>query len=69
MVALDRQELFQEGLTTSAVEQVKLDFGIDVVSVAKMTHLISFLEDRYALGASGVGGLSISPRFNRRLTR
>lgn len=48
VVALDREELFQEGLTTSAVEQVKLDFGISVVSIARMTHLIAFLEERYA---------------------
>lgn len=48
VVALDREELFQEGLTTSAVEQVQLDFGISVVSIAKMSHLISFLQDRYA---------------------
>mmetsp|Transcript_5454 Transcript_5454/g.7694 ORF Transcript_5454/g.7694 Transcript_5454/m.7694 type:complete len:232 (-) Transcript_5454:125-820(-) len=46
VVALDRQELFQEGLTTSAVEQVHLDFGISVISIAKMGHLISFLEDK-----------------------
>lgn len=47
VVALDRQELFQEGLETSAVEQVQLDFGISVVSIAAMTHLIGFLEARY----------------------
>jgi len=48
VVALDREELFQEGLQTSAVEQVRLDFGISVVSIARMNHLISFLEgDRY----------------------
>jgi len=47
VVALDRQELFQEGLETSAVEQVQLDFGISMVSIATMTHLISFLDERY----------------------
>jgi len=47
VVALDRQELFQEGLETSAVEQVQLDFGISVVSIATMTHLIGFLDERY----------------------
>mmetsp|Transcript_66694 Transcript_66694/g.168220 ORF Transcript_66694/g.168220 Transcript_66694/m.168220 type:complete len:226 (-) Transcript_66694:382-1059(-) len=47
VVALDRQELFQEGLETSAVEQVQLDFNISVVSIATMTHLIGFLEARY----------------------
>jgi len=47
VVALDREELFQEGLKTSAVEQVRLDFGISVLSIARMSHLISFLEEKY----------------------
>lgn len=50
VVALDREEIFQEGLATSAVEQVRLDFGISVVSIARMSHLISFLDERYNNG-------------------
>lgn len=47
VVALDREELFQEGLATSAVEQVEKDFSIRVVSIARMSHLISYLQECY----------------------
>lgn len=46
-VALDRQEIFKEGFTTSAIEQVEIDFNMSVVSIAKMTDLIAYLETCY----------------------
>jgi len=47
VVALDREELFKEGLSISAVEQVRADFNMPVVSIARMSHLISYLEECY----------------------
>lgn len=46
-LALDRQECGQQGdeiLPYSAIQQVETEFGIPVVAIAKMDHLISYLE-------------------------
>eukprot|EP00933_Yihiella_yeosuensis_P037308 TRINITY_DN3120_c1_g1_i1.p1 TRINITY_DN3120_c1_g1~~TRINITY_DN3120_c1_g1_i1.p1 ORF type:complete len:226 (+),score=45.90 TRINITY_DN3120_c1_g1_i1:78-755(+) len=47
-VAMDREELFQEGCNLSAIQQVNKDFEIPVVSIAKMRDLIGFLKERYS---------------------
>ncbi|CAE8647687.1 unnamed protein product, partial [Polarella glacialis] len=47
VVAMDREERVQEGNDMSAIQQVQKDFGIPVVSIAKMRDLISFLEVQY----------------------
>ena len=47
-LALDRQERGQQGdeiLPYSAIQQVEKEFGIPVVSIAKMEHLIQYLEE------------------------
>ncbi len=48
-LALDRQERGQQGdeiLPYSAIQQVEKDYGIPVVAIAKMEHLIAFLEEQ-----------------------
>lgn len=48
-LALDRQERGQQGdeiLPYSAIQQVEKDYGIPVVAIAKMEHLITFLEEQ-----------------------
>ena len=48
-LALDRQERGQQGqevLPYSAIQQVEKEFGIPVVAIAKMQHLIQFLEEQ-----------------------
>lgn len=47
VVAMDREERFQEGSGNSAIQQVQEDFGIAVKSVAQMRHLISYLQEHY----------------------
>jgi len=47
VVALDRAERVKEDSDKSAIQQVRLDFGIDVLSVASMGDLISYLEECY----------------------
>uniref|UniRef100_A0A7S2JBV1 orotate phosphoribosyltransferase n=1 Tax=Zooxanthella nutricula TaxID=1333877 RepID=A0A7S2JBV1_9DINO len=47
VVALDREELFHKDFKTSAVQQVRQDFGVEVVSIATMAHLITFLREQY----------------------
>lgn len=47
-LALDRQERGQQGdtiLDYSAIQQVEKEFGIPVVAIANMNHLISFVEN------------------------
>mmetsp|Transcript_56979 Transcript_56979/g.146651 ORF Transcript_56979/g.146651 Transcript_56979/m.146651 type:complete len:223 (-) Transcript_56979:369-1037(-) len=45
-VAMDREEWVTEG-GPSAIQQVNQDFGIPVISIAKMQNLISYLEACY----------------------
>ncbi len=48
-LALDRQELGQkdgELMTQSAIQQVEQEFGIPVVAIATMSHLIEFLKEQ-----------------------
>ncbi len=48
-LALDRQERGQQGdeiLPYSAIQQVEKDYGIPVIAIAKMEHLITFLEEQ-----------------------
>ena len=48
-LALDRQERGQQGeeiLPYSAIQQVEKEFSIPVVAIAKMEHLIQFLEEQ-----------------------
>lgn len=40
-IALDRQELGQHG--TSAVKEIEQDFGVPVISIINLTHLVSYL--------------------------
>jgi len=47
VVAMDREEKFQEGLNVSAIQQVENDFGFRVVSIAQMRTLIAYIEERY----------------------
>eukprot|EP00450_Noctiluca_scintillans_P038243 CAMPEP_0194479720 /NCGR_PEP_ID=MMETSP0253-20130528/2751_1 /TAXON_ID=2966 /ORGANISM="Noctiluca scintillans" /LENGTH=220 /DNA_ID=CAMNT_0039318989 /DNA_START=67 /DNA_END=729 /DNA_ORIENTATION=+ len=47
VVAMDREELFQEGSPISAIQQVRADFGISVLSIARMRDLISYLDEAY----------------------
>eukprot|EP00747_Dinoflagellata_sp_TGD_P183015 gnl/TRDRNA2_/TRDRNA2_37649_c0_seq1.p1 gnl/TRDRNA2_/TRDRNA2_37649_c0~~gnl/TRDRNA2_/TRDRNA2_37649_c0_seq1.p1 ORF type:complete len:230 (+),score=52.58 gnl/TRDRNA2_/TRDRNA2_37649_c0_seq1:56-745(+) len=47
VVAMDREEKCKDDCAESAIQQVQIDFGIPVVSIAKMSHLISYLEDCY----------------------
>jgi len=47
-LALDRQERGQQGesiLDYSAIQQVEQEYGIPVVAIANMSHLISFVQD------------------------
>jgi len=48
-IALDRQELGQKGdqiTTYSAIQQVANEYGIPVVAIASMSHLIEYLQDQ-----------------------
>ena len=48
-LALDRQERGQHGdeiLPYSAIQQVEKEFGIPVIAIAKMQHLIEYLEEK-----------------------
>lgn len=48
-IALDRQECGQKGdeiLTYSAIQQVEKEYALPVVAIAKMEHLISYLEEQ-----------------------
>jgi len=47
VVAMDREEKVREDVDSSAIQEVQANFGIPVLSVARMSHLISFLEDKY----------------------
>ncbi len=50
-LALDRQERGQQGdkiLPHSAIQQVEKEFGIPVIAIAKMEHLIEYLEEQSA---------------------
>ncbi len=50
-LALDRQERGQKNdeiLPFSAIQQVEKEYGIPVVAIAKMEHLIHFLEEKSA---------------------
>jgi orotate phosphoribosyltransferase len=50
VVAMDRQERMTEDTDLSAIQQVNRDFGIPVVSIAKMANLITYLQDCYGGG-------------------
>ena len=43
MVAIDRQEKGQGEL--SAIQEVARDYGVSVISVVKLTHIVEFLEE------------------------
>mmetsp|Transcript_56309 Transcript_56309/g.132094 ORF Transcript_56309/g.132094 Transcript_56309/m.132094 type:complete len:221 (-) Transcript_56309:201-863(-) len=47
VVAMDRQEKVKEDEDVSAIQQVERDFGIPVLSIAKMGDLISFIDKKY----------------------
>jgi len=47
VVAMDREEKVREGNNSSAIQEVQANFGIPVLSIARMSHLISFLEVKY----------------------
>jgi len=47
VVAMDREEKVREGNDSSAIQEVQANFGIPVLSIARMSHLISFLEVKY----------------------
>jgi len=47
VVAMDREEKVREDTDSSAIQEVQANFGIPVLSIARMSHLISFLEDKY----------------------
>lgn len=44
MIALDRQEKGRAEL--SAVQEIEKEYGIDVISIIGMQHLVQYLEDR-----------------------
>ncbi|CAE7453646.1 pyrE [Symbiodinium natans] len=46
-VAMDRQEKVKEDENVSAIQQVERDFGIPVMSIAKMEDLITFIDKKY----------------------
>jgi len=48
VVAMDREERVSEEVAVSAIQQVEQDFGFPVVSIAKMSSLIVFIETSYA---------------------
>lgn len=47
VVAMDREERVRDDSDKSAIQEVQANFGIPVLSIAQMTHLISFLEEKY----------------------
>ncbi|CAE7942574.1 pyrE [Symbiodinium sp. KB8] len=47
VVAMDRQEKVKEDENVSAIQQVERDFGIPVLSIAKMGDLITFIDKKY----------------------
>ncbi|CAE7637953.1 pyrE, partial [Symbiodinium pilosum] len=47
VVAMDRQEKVKEEENVSAIQQVERDFGIPVLSIAKMEDLITFIDKQY----------------------
>lgn len=47
IVAMDRQEKVDAVVDVSAIQQVEHDYGVPVLSIVKMTHLITFLEEYY----------------------
>lgn len=47
IVAMDRQEKVDAVADVSAIQQVEHDYGVPVLSIVKMTHLITFLEECY----------------------
>jgi len=54
VVAMDREERMSEDSELSAIQQVKRDFGIPVASVARMSNLISYLQECYEGGDKDV---------------
>jgi len=54
VVAMDREERMSEESELSAIQQVKRDFDIPVVSIARMSHLINYLQEFYEGGDKGV---------------
>jgi len=47
IVAMDRQEKVEATINVSAIQQVEQDYGVPVLSIVKMTHLITFIEECY----------------------
>ena len=42
-VSLDRQEKATDASTTSAIQQVETDLGVPVISIVRLSHLVSFV--------------------------
>jgi orotate phosphoribosyltransferase len=47
IVAMDRQEKVDATVDISAIQQVEKDYNVPVLSIVKMTHLITYLEECY----------------------
>lgn len=47
IVAMDRQEKVDAANDVSAIQQVECDYNVPVLSIVKMTHLITYLEECY----------------------
>jgi orotate phosphoribosyltransferase len=45
VVSLDRQEMVSESLRESAIQQVEKSSGISVVSIVRLKHLVSYMEE------------------------
>jgi orotate phosphoribosyltransferase len=57
VIGLDRQEKGSGGVATSAVQQVREAYGIPVVAVATLAHLIAFIQEAASAGGGAVPGL------------
>lgn len=51
-VCLDRQEKTTEESTTSAIQQVESEYGIPVLSIVKLKHLIQYVEQKVEKGGA-----------------
>jgi len=47
IVAMDREEKVTVDVNTSAIQQVEKEYGVPVLSIIKMCHLITFIEELY----------------------
>merc|ERR1711924_428926 len=47
IVAMDREEKVTVDVDVSAIQQVEAEYGVPVLSIVKMSHLITFIDEFY----------------------